>query len=203
MSDQQELFKAETTWFHVFKDMIDNGDLAKLDGSAVKCYLVIKAHTNFATGRAFPGIETIAKAAGLTERQVIRCIQSLEEVEYITKEKKGRSNHYTLREKVCIKDDDGHTQALATWDYIPGSVKHAVADLKNVLVTGDMGGAKIVTIQNLTVNINNGENQTNITVNESTDKALASANKRAEAAEEKGRQLMAEIENLRKAKKAR
>lgn len=34
--DQAELFKAETAWFHVFKDMIDNGDMAKLDGSTIE-----------------------------------------------------------------------------------------------------------------------------------------------------------------------
>ena len=33
--------------------------------------------------------------------------------------------------------------AVATWDYIPGSVRDAVADLKNVLVTGDIGGARM------------------------------------------------------------
>lgn len=34
--EQAELFKAETSWFHVFKDMIDNGDMAKIEGSAIK-----------------------------------------------------------------------------------------------------------------------------------------------------------------------
>ena len=84
---QEELFKAETTWFHVFKDMIDSGDLALMDGSVVKCYLVIKAHTNFSTGRAWPGIELIAEKTGLSESQVKRCLKKLEDLKYITKEK--------------------------------------------------------------------------------------------------------------------
>ena len=49
---QQELFKAETAWFHIFKTMIDNGDVARMGPYAVTVYLVIKSHTNFATGRA-------------------------------------------------------------------------------------------------------------------------------------------------------
>jgi len=69
---QAELFSAETTWFHVFKDMIDSGDMARLDGSAIKVYLVVKSYTNFSTGRAFPALELIAEKAGLSERQVIR-----------------------------------------------------------------------------------------------------------------------------------
>lgn len=153
-TDQGELFKAETTWFHVFKDMIDNGDMAKIDGSAIKCYLVIKSHTNFSTGRAFPAIETIMEAAGLSESQVIRCIKQLEEFGYISKRKEGRKNIYTLREKVQVTDDQGRPAAVATWDYIPGSVRDAVADLKNVVMTGDLAGAKIVHIERMQVNVN-------------------------------------------------
>lgn len=151
---QGELFKAETTWFHVFKDMIDCGDMAKIDGSAIKCYLVIKSHTNFSTGRAFPAIETIMEAAGLSESQVIRCIKQLEEFGYITKRKEGRKNIYTLREKVQVTDEQGRPAAVATWDYIPGSVRDAVADLKNVVMTGDLAGAKIVHIERMQVNVN-------------------------------------------------
>ena len=170
MTEQQqaELFTAQTTWFHVFKDMIDSGDMAKLDGSTIKTYLVIKSYTNFSTGRAFPAIDLIAEKAGLSERQVMRCLTELESSGYITKAKSGRHNLYTLREKVTITDDTGRPQAVATWDYLPSSVKDAVADLKNVLVTGDLAGAKIVTIQNLTVNMNvyNGDHGTQVNFNQ-------------------------------------
>ena len=42
---QQELFKAETAWFHIFKTMIDSGDVARMGPYAVTVYLVIKSHT--------------------------------------------------------------------------------------------------------------------------------------------------------------
>ena len=151
---QQELFEAQTQWFHIFKAMIDSGDLAKLPGSAVKVYMVIKAHTNFSTGRAFPAMETIAEKSGLSLAQVKRVLKTLEDFGYINKAKQGRSNVYTLREKVEITDDQGRPAAVATWDYLPSSVQHAVADLKNVLVTGDLAGAKIVHIERLQVNVN-------------------------------------------------
>lgn len=151
---QSEFFEAETTWFHIFKAMIESGDLARMDGSTIKVYLVIKAHTNFATGRAFPAIETIAAKAGISEPQVKRCLKALESQGYIAKERQGRSNVYTLREKVQITDGKGRPTAVATWDYLPASVKEAVADLKNVLVSGDFGGAKVVHIERLQVNVN-------------------------------------------------
>jgi hypothetical protein len=164
---QGDLFNAETTWFHMFRDMIDSGDVARMGAHAVTVYLVIKAHTNFATGCAFPGIETIAEKSGISERQIIRELKTLEANGYITKQKAGRHNLYTLREKVCIKDASGRPHAVATWDYLPASVRDAVADLKHVMVTGDFGGAKIVNIENLTVNIvNMGDNSINVNVND-------------------------------------
>lgn len=157
MSDQQELFKAETMWFHVFKAMIDNGDLAKLSGSSIKVYLVIKSYTNFSTGNSFPSIETIGEKSGISVPQVKRELKALEEAGYITKTKQGRNNVYTLREKVEIKDDSGRPTAVASWDYIPGTVQAAVADLKNVLVRGDLAGAQIVHIDKLHVEFVQGD----------------------------------------------
>lgn len=150
---QIEMFEAQTTWFHVFKDMIDSGDMAKLPATSIKTYLVIKAHTNFSTGRAFPAIETIVEKSGVSRAQVMRDLKALEEAGYITKEKVGRNNLYHLREKVEIRDETGRPAAVATWDYLPSSVRDAVADLKNVLVTGDFEGAKVVHIDRLQVNV--------------------------------------------------
>ncbi len=153
MGKQTEIFEAETQWFHVFKAMIDSGELGRMDGSTVKVYLVVKAHTNFSTGRAFPALETVAEKSGLSLSQVQRCLKQLEKHGYISKEKKGRNNVYVLREKIQIDDGHGRPAAVATWDYLPSSVQHAMADLKNGLVTGDLAGAKVVQIDRLQVNV--------------------------------------------------
>lgn len=152
---QLDLLSAETTWFHVFRSMIESGDVAKMGASAFAVYCVVKAHTNFSTGRAFPAIETIVEKSGVSKRQIVRDLQTLEEHGYIAKTKSGRSNVYQLREKVDIQDAHGRPVAAATWDYLPSGVTSAMADLKNVLMTGDFAGAKIVQIERLTVNILN------------------------------------------------
>lgn len=157
---QQELFQAETTWFHIFKTMIDNGDAAKMGGTTFLVYSVIKAHTNYSTGRSFPAHETIAEKSGISVEQVKRCINKLIDMDYITKSKVGRNNVYTLREKVQVIDEHGRPAAVAIWDYLPSGVKAAMADLKNVLMSGDLAGAKIVHIERLQINI--GDHNTNI-----------------------------------------
>jgi DNA-binding transcriptional MocR family regulator len=170
---QSDLFQAESTWFHVFRDMIESGDIAKMGPHAVTVYLVIKAHANFSTGRAFPSIETIMEKSGVSESQVKRELKTLEEFGYISKEKKGRSNTYTLREKVQITDNAGRPQAVATWDYLPSTVRQAMADLKNVTMTGDLGGATIVHIERLNVQVIQGEHNTGVQINEATSDLLA------------------------------
>ena len=162
--DQAELFHAETTWFHVFKDMIDSGDMATLDGSAIKVYLVVKSYTNFSTGRAFPAIELIATKAGISKIQVMRCLKSLEQAGYIIKSKIGRKNFYTLREKVSIKDSEGRPQAVATWDYIPNSVRNAISELKHAVVSGEMIGGSVIHIEKLVLNVATGDS-TQININ--------------------------------------
>ncbi len=162
--EPQELFplEAQTHWFHVFKSMIDQGDVAKIGPHAFTVYAVIKAHTNYSSGLAFPGIDLIAAKSGVSPAQIKRELRVLEEAGYITKERVGRSNRYTLREKVQVTDEHGRPRAVATWDYVPSGVKRAVADLKNFLVAGELGGTKIVHIERLSMQINVGGENTQI-----------------------------------------
>ena len=91
--------------------------------------------------------------SGISERQVRRDLLTLEENGLLTKEKQWKSNIYTLREKILITDETGKPAGQATWDYLPDAVRGAVADLKNVLMTGQFADAKIVMIENLQVNV--------------------------------------------------
>ena len=156
---------AELAWFHVFKAMIDDGEVAKIGASAFTTYCVIKSHTNFATGVAFPSIETISKKSGISERQVRRDLLMLEENGLLTKEKQWKKNVYTLREKILITDETGKPAGQATWDYLPDAVRGTVADLKNVLMTGQFADAKIVMIENLQVNVIKAESGSTVNAN--------------------------------------
>jgi len=176
-NDQQELFKAEASWFHVFKNMIVSGDVAKLGTPATVVYLVIKAYSNYSTGLAFPGTELIAEKAGLSERHVIRSLKTLEEAGYLTKKRRGRSNLYTLREKVEIQDTTGRPSAVATWDYLPSTVKAAQAEIRNLVLTGSDKDLSIIHIERLSIgqiNIQAGEHnhQTNINLDQVKDPVL-------------------------------
>lgn len=172
---QEELYKAETTWFHIFKDMIDNGDVAKMGPYAVTVYLVIKSFTNFNTGLAFPAVDTIAQKSGISKRQIKYCLKTLEECGYIAKERVGKNNVYKLREKVEFTDVEGRPAAVATWDYLPSTIDAARAEIKNFKLTGNSDGLQVVHIEKLILNVqinNNSRDIQQINLGEIRDRGL-------------------------------
>lgn len=183
---QIEMFKAETTWFHVFVSMIENGDVAKMGPYAVTVYLVVKAYTNWKTGKAFPSIDTIAAKSGISKRQVINSLAVLTENGYLDKVKVGRKNNYTLREKVTLKDQEGRPAACATWDYLPSTVEAARAELKRFILTGEHDG-KILFVENLNLNIQVNQGDSNFNYQGKMDPATEAALARMKAAFESAR----------------
>jgi hypothetical protein len=145
---------ADVTWFHLFRSMIESGDVATMGPHAFAVYAVVKSHTHFSRGAAFPSVELIAEKSGVSVRQVKRELKTLQGLGYLGVRKVGRANHYALREKVEVQDEAGRPAAVATWDYLPAGVGAAVAELKHVLMSGDLGGAaRVINIERLTVNV--------------------------------------------------
>ena len=143
-----------TQWFHVFKSMIDSGDLANISGSALKVYLVIKSHANFNTGASFPSEHTLSVKSGLSISQVKRNLVELRQLSYLLTEKVGRKNHYVLREKIVLRDLFDNNVAEASWDYIPNKVTDIVDDIKNYVHSAQQIDAKVIHIEHLQININ-------------------------------------------------
>lgn len=149
------LFESHAEWFHVFVEMIENGDAAKMGGTIFLIYAVIKAHVSFKSGVSFPSIEKISEKSGVSRETVIRSLKVLEDMQYIIKQKVGRHNVYKLREKINIRNQDGENAAVATFDYIPDLVKTATAELRNFNLSGSNEQFKVVHIERLIMNIGN------------------------------------------------
>lgn len=149
--------QADTTWFHVFRSFVFNGDCARLGPYATVVLLIVKAHTNFQTGCSFPSIETIVERSGISRRQVIKSIQALTEAGYLAKTKDGRKNTYRVREKVQLFDGARRPAAVATWDYLPGAVQETCAQLKNFLFSGKLpegdSAPNVIYIEQLSLNL--------------------------------------------------
>lgn len=166
--------QAETTWFHVFRAIIESGDAARMGPHTFALYIVIKSYTNFATGDAFPKLEVLAEKSGMSIRQVKKSVNELVERGYITKEKQGRRNSYRLREKINIRDETGRPAAVATWDYLPATVEAARAELRNFLLQGrDNEPLQYIHIERLTIeNLQVGNHNTMVNLGDIKDPVL-------------------------------
>lgn len=128
----EDQLQSNTYWFHIFQAMVDH-ELAKLGPDAFAVYCVIKSHCNLKTGLSIPSIQTIAQKAGISERQVMRKIKTLEAEGYISKTRSRKYNEYSLTEKLAIKDGQGRPRALAQWKYRPAQIQSTVEELKSML----------------------------------------------------------------------
>lgn len=149
----EEIFNTSTNFFHVFVEMVSNGDLKKMGAYCFTVYAVVKAHANINTGNAFPSINTLVTETGISERQVQGCLKKLEEIGYLEVVRvTGKSNQYTLKEKFIMHDKQGDTTAIATFNYLPTAVGRAMTEIKNFRMTG-MHEGQIVHINNLVMNL--------------------------------------------------
>lgn len=153
--------QAPTHWFHVFRAMVVQGDIAQVGAHAFAVYAVIKAHANYNSGQAYPSIDLISKLSGVSQAQVKRALNKLEKQGFLTKTKPGRSNLYTVREKIQI-NESGLPTALATWNYVPSTVKNTIEELTRAMCRGDLSINQMVHIERLNIQVNLGGGNTQI-----------------------------------------
>jgi predicted transcriptional regulator len=156
---QEELFPLDPSWFHVFREMIDNGDAAKMGGTTFLIYCVIKAHVNFTTGASFPQMSTIATKSGCSERTCYRYIEDLVAMGYVTKKKKPGSkvNLYKLKEKFYFeiegREPGTKEEINAAFDYVPKGIAKAVHELRQVEITGKDPANPSIRIDRMVINL--------------------------------------------------
>lgn len=147
---QGELFRTNTLWFHIFQQLIDSGDAAKLSHASFKLLIVMKSGADFKDGAAIPSQKWLANKSGCSVATVKRCLIELEKHQHVAKQKRGRRNVYVIREKFQIKNEHGQHVATAYCDYVPTMVETMRAELKRLLAEQAVSNN---TIQIKTLNI--------------------------------------------------
>lgn len=156
--DFQQPSKVNVQWYHQFAYMIDDGSAASMGPYAWLVLSVIKRYANFETGNAFPGIETICQKSSLSPSQVKREIKKLTAMKFLVKERKGRNNHYRIKEHIPVPTIDG--QRTATFEYAPSRVALTISELKRLLVEGRTDGTfvQLNNVENLAIHVHIGDN---------------------------------------------
>lgn len=138
----------DTSFFSLFRQMFLQGTVAEIGASAFTVYCAIKAHTDFNTGSSFPSQRLLAEQTGFSERQIIKSLKVLEQHGLLEKNREQTRNVYRLKERLVVD-----SKTVATWDYLPATLKKARQELRNFALTGELKDAKIIhiEIQNLTI----------------------------------------------------
>lgn len=147
---QQELFKADVSWFHLFRSMIADGQIASLGTSTFAVYCVVKSHSNFETGSSFVSVLRIAELTGLSKRSVLSCLATLRKRDLLSSQKVGRQNHYRIKENLPVVQG-GERVGSFSFDYAPLKVPQIREELEQFLRHGIPQNARI------TININQAE----------------------------------------------
>jgi DNA-binding transcriptional regulator GbsR (MarR family) len=151
---QIELFEADASWFHMFKEMIRSKTWANMSPLAKALYPVIKSFTNWKTGHSFPSIETMEEYSGLSRPSIFKALRELETLGYIrSKKAPGKPSIYTLIEKFEIQDEVGQPVASASFDYLPSIIGDAMIELKNYVARGmtDDGKLQIINVERFVI----------------------------------------------------
>lgn len=155
--EQGELWdelRVEHMWIHLVRGLIKNGEIAKVGTVAFCVYVAIKAHTDLDTGNAWPSIALLAEQVGVSKDTVERSLKKLVSAGLLKVEKRGRSNVYSVIEKIAITTQSGEPWGSGERKYIASQYKTFVDELKRLARSGNLPGDRSITI-NVTLNVQN------------------------------------------------
>jgi len=147
---------------HVFRYMVENGSIAKMSGSALKVYVVVKILSGFENGKTTASLDDIASQAGLSKSQVQRAVKELKDLGYLFSERFGRKNTYQIIEKIPSVHKSGSPDAIAEIPYRRMGMHDLVQQIRSEVVK-KLAGAEGLRDINIIVNMGTIEN---ININE-------------------------------------
>lgn len=156
---QLELFQADPTWFHFFRDLIISGKWARMSFPAKSVYPCVKSHCNYESGIAFPSIDRLARLSGVSIPSVLKALRELEELDLLSAEKQtGKSTIYRIKEIIQPTDGNGKPAGnQISFNYVPNLTAKTLDQLREYLKNGrnttfnlfNITINNVVTVQNL------------------------------------------------------
>lgn len=136
---------ANTTYLTTQRDLFDSGIVAKIGAPAFTIWNAIKAHADFNTGQAFPGLRKLAQICGMGKSSAQRAVDSLEKnnlVRIILPAGSRRGQTYIARERIEVKIGKVIV-CTVVMDYVPATMNKTISLIKNSLSDGRIDGSLI------------------------------------------------------------
>ena len=159
-------------WFHIVREQVQSGEIARVGAVPWAVYCAVKSHTGLETGDAFPSNARIAELVGVSMDTVQRALKKLAEAGLVSAVKRrGRGSSYSVNEKIPLDDAQGEPWATAERKYIPLQFTNFVAELQRLAKTGNLPTDKGITINLVVQNVFGEHAQVSVNANyEAPDK---------------------------------
>lgn len=121
------------------RDLFASGIVAEIGVSAYAVWHAIKYYADYNTGKAFPGMRTIAAKLGIGVGSVSRAIESLERAKMlrvIQNHTKRRGQTYIARERMSVTVGS-MTLCTIVIDYVPERLRGQIKRLGESFKTGE------------------------------------------------------------------
>jgi DNA-binding transcriptional regulator YhcF (GntR family) len=141
-------------WFHIVREQVQSGEIARVGAVPWAVYCAVKSHTGLETGDAFPSNARIAALVGVSMDTVQRALKKLAEAGLVSAVKRrGKGSSYSVTEKIPLDDAKGEPWATAERKYIPLQFTNFVAELQRLATTGNLPTDKGITINLVVQNV--------------------------------------------------
>lgn len=152
-----ELWEEKTVkalWFHIVREQVQSGEIARVGAVPWAVYCAVKSHTNLETGNAFPSTARLAQLTGVSHDTVQRALKKLAEAGLIDVVKqRGRGSSYSVNEKIAVDDKTGEPWATGSRKYVPMQFTNFVQELERLAKTGNLPTDKGITINLVVQNV--------------------------------------------------
>jgi len=120
----------DTTYHTQQRDMFTSGLAAQIGVYAYAVWNAIKYHSDFQTGKSWPGIRHLAEITGVSKASVEKAIDTLVQAHLLRVTKRGQRNVYVARERLDVRVGDRVICTIAI-DYVPARMRERLEQLKS------------------------------------------------------------------------
>ena len=164
-----ELWEEKTVkalWFHIVREQVQSGEIARVGAVPWAVYCAVKSHTGLETGDAFPSNARIAELVGVSLDTVQRALKKLAAAGLVSAVKRrGKGSSYSVNEKIPMDDAQGEPWATAERKYVPLQFTNFVAELQRLAKTGNLPTDKGITINLVVQNVFGEHAQVSVNAN--------------------------------------
>lgn len=156
--DDWEEKNVKHLWFHIIRDLVQSGIIAKVGPVPWAVYCTVKSHAGLNSGDAFPTNARIAEMVGRNENTVRSALKTLVDEGLLdVAPRTGQSSVYSVREQVQIKHKGGEPWATGERKYVPLEFQQFIVELERLAKTGNLPTDKGITINLVVQNIARAE----------------------------------------------